>query len=191
MEVAQMKTSQYNTKLFSQEWSNEEDFLTDWKASGLYQNGLVKDVSIKTLFWLLYQRYGNSPIANMDENQWKLRIHAIIFQYAPTWEKKLDIQATLRALEEADLIAGNKTVHNRADNPSGSPSDGELDELEYISEQSTDGVKRGKLEAYQILYNLLEDDVTGAFINRFQKCFKVVIAPENPLLYETEEDVEL
>ena len=56
------------------------------------------------MYYLLYARYGNTPIANYDQTQWKYKMFSIIFQYGPTWEKRLGIQTTLRGLQVSDLV---------------------------------------------------------------------------------------
>lgn len=93
---------QYDTKLMTEVWSQASDFLTDYKAAGIPTT--ISDQNATTLYYLLYARYGNTPIANYDENQWKYKMFSIIFQYGPTWEKRLDIQTTLRGLQISDLV---------------------------------------------------------------------------------------
>ena len=93
---------QYDTKLMTDVWSQASDFLTDYQNAGIPTT--ISNQNATTLYYLLYARYGNTPIANYDENQWKYKMFSVIFQYGPTWEKRLDIQTTLRGLEIADLI---------------------------------------------------------------------------------------
>ena len=187
MKMIQM-TPIYSTKIFTEIWGNESDFISDIKDSGLNK---LSDDSLHILFRLLFARYGNSPISNMDENQFKAKVAAIIFQYGPTWEKRLDIQAKLRDLKEDELLAGGKQIFNQADNPEVSPGTQSLEELTYINNQKTALTKRSKLEGYSILLNLLETDVTEEFISKFRKCFVTIVAPQFPLLYGPfEEDEE-
>lgn len=245
---------------------------------------------------------------------------SIIFQYGPTWEKRLDIQTTLRGLQISDLIdngsyratssqSGSETssktgsdnntrtlnttekntgtsalantgtdttastgtqsvartgtvgttgetedIKNHAFNPSTAPAQNAYSPLSYINEQHatkndvnstvtnnltdtttndlenqtthnttstttndlsrsdtgtitdaraiTDSVSAenssqnetttvmtaGKLKAYEKLLELLETDVTGAFINKFKVCFKQFVMPERHMIYVTEED---
>ena len=93
---------QYDTKLMTEVWSDASGFLTDYQNVGIPTT--ISNQNATTLYYLLYARYGNTPIANYDENQWKYKVFSIIFQYGPTWEKRLDIQTTLRGLQIADLI---------------------------------------------------------------------------------------
>ena len=93
---------QYDTKLMTEVWSQASDFLTDYQNAGIPTT--ISNQNATTLYYLLYARYGNTPIANYDENQWKYKMFSIIFQYGPTWEKRLDIQTTLRGLQISDLV---------------------------------------------------------------------------------------
>ena len=151
---------------------------------------IIKQATATNLFYLLYANYGNSHIASSDETQFLYRLFSIIFMYGPTWEKRLDIQANLRALTEADLLQGAKQIINHAYNPGTEPSTGDLEELEAINEQNTNNYKRSKLDAYGALWDLLSLDVTKAFLDKFKDLFIKVIASGKPLLYVTEEDEE-
>ena len=309
---------QYDTKLMTDVWSQASDFLTDYQNAGIPTT--ISNQNATTLYYLLYAKYGNTPIANYDENQWKYKMFSVIFQYGPTWEKRLDIQTTLRGLQIADLIdngsyralssqSGTETssktgsdnntrtlnttekntgtsalantgtdttastgtqsvartgtvgttgetedIKNHAFNPSTAPAQNAYSPLNYINEQNatknnanstvtnnltdtttndlenqtthnttsttTNDLSRsdtgtitdaraitdstsaentsqnetttvmtaGKLKAYEKLLELLETDVTGAFINKFKVCFKQFVMPERHMIYVTEED---
>jgi hypothetical protein len=73
---------------------------------------------------------------------------SVIFQYGPTWQKRLDIQAKIRGLTDSDILIGSKAIYNTALNPSTAPSTGSLEELTYINSQNTTNYKKSKLEAY-------------------------------------------
>ena len=322
MEVQKMSNvemfPQYDTKLMTDVWSQASDFLTDYQNAGIPTT--ISNQNATTLYYLLYAKYGNTPIANYDENQWKYKMFSVIFQYGPTWEKRLDIQTTLRGLQIADLIdngsyralssqSGTETssktgsdnntrtlnttekntgtsalantgtdttastgtqsvartgtvgttgetedIKNHAFNPSTAPAQNAYSPLSYINEQhatkndvnstvtnnltdtttndlenqtthnttstTTNDLSRsdtgtitdaraitdstsaenssqnetttvmtaGKLKAYEKLLELLETDVTGAFINKFKVCFKQFVMPERHMIYVTEED---
>lgn len=70
----------YDTKLFSEIYSEASKFVADYKASGLYDatsghlNNSLSDEKATTLFYLLYAKYANNPIANLDENQFKYKM---------------------------------------------------------------------------------------------------------------------
>lgn len=180
-----IKTPLYNTMTFADVWDEEATFLSDYQSNGIPTT--ITEDSIKTLFYLLYARYGNNPIANMDINQFKYKMFSVIFQYGPTWERRLQIQNSLRSMSEAELLSGAKTISNHAYNPSAEPTTGSTEEIDYINEQNTLSAKKGNVEAYAMLWSMLKTDVTENFLKQFQKCFKLVVRPENPLLYIEEE----
>lgn len=185
---------QYSTVIFTDVWDNVDDFKSDFADSpfnGCIKSGGESDPdNVSLLFYLLYARYGNSPLALTDINQFKFRLFSIIYQYGPSWEKRLDIQAKLRELSEDDIIAGSKAIYNNALNPSTAPSTGTLEELTYINSQNTTNYKKSKMEAYAQLWNLIETDVTEEFLLKFKKCFKIFISAEQPLLYVQDEEDE-
>ena len=183
---------QYDTVLFSQIYDNVDDFIDDYKnLNEEFINGIpttISDTNASTLFYLLYARFCNNPIANYDVTQFKYKLFSIIWQYGPTWEKRLWIQGNLRNLTETDLLKGSKAIYNHAYNPSTAPSSGTLTELQYINEQNTTNYKKSYMDAYSQLWELLDTDVTQEFINRFQKLFKQFVRPEKTWIYVTEVD---
>ena len=176
----------YDTKLFNEIWEDKDDFLYDYNNVGIPTT--ISSASAQTLYYLLYARYGNNPIANLDEEQFKYKIFSVIFQYGPTWEKRLDIQQKLRALTDDQILVGTGAIYNHAFNPSTAPTTQSMDELSYINDQNTTKYKKSKMDAYSQLWELLKTDVTEEFINRFRKCFKTFVAPEKPLIFVTEVD---
>lgn len=179
------KTPQYNTMLFCEVYDDEEKFIEDYKGVGIPTT--INDESATIVFYLLYGRYGNNPISNMSVDQFKIKLFNIIWQYGPSWEKRLEIQKKLRELTEDELVAGAKTINNHSFNPSTEPSTSSLEELTTIDNQNTTSFKRSKLEAYAQIWSLIKTDVTEDFIERFRALFKKFVAPEEPLLY-IEED---
>lgn len=179
---------EYNTLLFTDVWDEALKFVTDYRASGIPIT--ISDANATTLYYLLYARYGNTPISAMDEYQWKTRVFSIIFQYGPTWEKKLEIQQSVRALTINDLKNGSTTIYNKALNPASAPSDQTTTEIPYINEQNVSKVQKNASQAYAEWMSLLEEDVTGYFLRKFDGCFKKIVRPEKTLEYVTEEDYE-
>ena len=189
LEVKKMNSwVEYNTLLFTDVWDEVAKFVKDYQTSGIPTT--ISKESATTLFYLLYARYGNTPISAMDEYQWKTRIFSIIFQYGPTWEKKLEIQQKIRNLNINDLKKGATTIYNKALNPASAPSDQTLDEINYINEQNVSKVQKNDSQAYAEWMSLLEEDVTGYFLRKFDGCFKKIVRPEKTLEYVTEEDYE-
>lgn len=186
-----MNSLQYNTPLFTDIWNSADDFKTDLQASPFANSiSATNPDNVSLLYYLLYARYGNNPIANTDINQFKYKMYSVIFQYGPTWQKRLDIQNKVRALTEDELMAGGKAIYNSAYNPSQAPSTASLEELDYINAQNTTNYKKSKLEAYSILTELLKTDVTEAFLGKFKICFKTFVMPEKVLLYVDDDDSE-
>lgn len=180
---------QYSTKIFTSIWDEASEFVADYKGSGLYDtNNKISDTSATTLYYLLYARYGNSPIANRDINQFKYKVYSIIFQYGPKWEKDLDVQKKVRALTDDEIRLGSKAIYNQAMNPATEPTTAALDEITYINAQNTTNYKKSPLEGYAILEELLRDDITKIFVDRFNICFKKFVSDERPIIYVSEED---
>lgn len=149
---------------------------------------MLEEKSLETLFYLLYGRYGNSHIATTDLNQFIYKVASTIFMYGPTWEKRLKIQADLRALNDADLLKGSQAIYNTANAPGTSlaSSTNEEGKVDYISGQNTTDYRKSKMEAYAALTSLLETDVTKEFIDRFANLFIKIVEPYSPLWYVTE-----
>ena len=179
------------TKKFTDEFESYNDFLYYYLNCGIPTTIAYADAasnsSLKTLYYLLYAKYANNFITNLDENQWRYKVFSTIFKYGPTWEKRLDIQKKLRELTDAQLLEGAKAIYNHAFNPSTEPSTQTTDELPYINDQNTTNYKKTKMDAYTQLWNLLATDVTEGFLERFAPLFKKFIAPYT-YLYESEED---
>jgi len=105
--------------------------------------------------------------------------------YAPTWEKRLDIQSKLRKLSDDDIFTGTKQIYNHSYNPGVAPTTQTLNELSTIDEQNVNNVQKNKIDAYANLISLLETDVTESFIAKFKKLFKIFIEPDSTLYYKT------
>ena len=176
----------YRTRKFTDIYDNVNDFLEDYSDNGLPM--LVDTTNMTTLFYLLYARYGNSTIASSDENQFKYKLFSIVFQYGPTWAKRLEIQDKIRNLTEDELRESAKALYNHSYNPSTLPSTDTVDELLTINEQNVTKHRRSKTDAYALLNDLLETDVTEEFISKFKKLFITIVEPELPLWYVSNEE---
>ena len=172
--------------LFTQVFGNAETFLAFLQNNGVPLKITVENAEL--LYYLLYARYGNSHIANNDENQFKYRLASTIFMYGPTWEKELEVQDALRNLTLAELQTGSKQIANHAYNPSTAPSTAALEELPKIDQQNTLTWKKSPLEGYNYLLDLLSADVTNRFIGRFKDLFLKFVLPHEEFIYESEVD---
>lgn len=179
----------YSSPTFDEVFASSDSFVNGYKASPLYLSELT-DANITLIYSLLSSKYGTTPIINKTEEAFKNKLYSVIYQYAPTWSKKLSIQTTLRGLSEADLILGTTTIYNRASNPETTPTTGTLDELTYVNDQNTQKFKRNKSQAWSELYSLLRDDITKAFLDRFRICFRNIVAGDYVLVEEEDEEDE-
>lgn len=73
-------------------------------------------------------------------------------------------------------------------NPADAPATDGDDILKYINGQNTTTYTKSPLEGYAILEQLLRDDVTKIFVDKFNICFKKFVSSERPLIYVSEED---
>ena len=162
-----------------------KDFLDDYKSNGIPTT--ITEDSAKTLYYLLQARYGSWQIASDSSDVFSMKLFAIIFQYAPTWEKKLDIQNKIRNLTEDEIRTGTKAIYNQAMNPGTEPSTGSLEELTSINTQNTTGYKKSKLDAYMSVWGMLATDVTEELLARFKPLFSKWVLG-SPLLYADEEE---
>lgn len=181
----------YRQITFEDCWSTADKFLAEYKDSGLYTTqNKITDSNAKILYYLLYSKFGGSVIASSNTNQFKYQVWCTIFEFGPTWEKRLDIQDKLRKLTEDELLSGGLMIYNHANNPSTAPSTTDKSELDYIDDQNTARRIQGKLQGYSLLNELLKTDVTASFLQKFSKFFITIVLPEKPLWYKTEEEPE-
>lgn len=182
---------EYITKTFSQIYENYESFKSDYDdLVQLVSGGVVplSEENARATYYLLYARYGNNPIVNYDETQFKMKLMAVIATYGPVWERKKAIQASLRGLSEAELLQGAKQIYNHAFNPSTEPSTQELEELTHINDQNVTNNKKSKMEAYSILWANLHVDATDEYMNKFKNCFSRFVGDQYPIIYCEEDE---
>lgn len=179
---------QYENKRFTDIYSTIDAFIEDYNTCGIPT--IISEDSIRILFYLLYARYGNNPIANSDENQFKYKVFSIIFQYGPTWEKRLEIQANLRDLSIEEAAEGARSIYNHAYNPSSGPSTGTTDELNFINDQNVSKFKKSKTDAAMDLWDLLRVDVSETFLIQFRKLFIPIVQPQETYIFTTVSEEE-
>lgn len=182
---------EYITKTFTQVFPSYDDFKSDYDDLIPLVSGGVAPLgvdNIKATYYLLYARYGNTPIVNFDETQFKMKLMAVIVTYGPLWERKKGIQKSLRDLTEAELLQGAKQIYNHAFNPSTEPTTAELEEVTHINDQNTTNNKKSKMEAYSILWANLHVDATDEYMNKFKNCFSRFVGNQFPIVYVDEED---
>lgn len=176
----------YRTRKFTDIYPLAADFLMEYKNNGIPVT--IDETSASTLFYLLYARYGNSHIASSDEDQFRYKLFATIFMYGPAWEKRLKLQEDARLLTVEQVMEdGGKAIYNHAYNPSSAPSTQATNELEYVNDQNVTKYKKSRVDSIAIINSLIETDVTEEFISKFKKLFLVIVEPQQPLWYVTEE----
>lgn len=146
--------------------------------------------TLELCYLLLLTRYGESHFAGYNSEMAAMKVIQMVGSYAPALKQKLKIQDKLVSfdLDGDELLNGTSQIFNHADHPNTDPSTATLEELTYIDSQSTQKVRRGKLEAYAMLMQLMDGDLYDEFTNRFQKLFIRIAQPQRPTLYENEED---
>lgn len=175
----------YRTNKFSDIYPTVDDFIEDYQSSGIPTTVSVNEgpLSASTIYYLLYANYADRHFISNDPTRRILQLFSLIWQYAPTLNKKLEMQDKLRNLTDKDLRVGSAQIHNFADHPDTDPSTRTDDELEYISNQNVVKFKKSKIDAYTQLYEVLSQDLIQEFINRFKVLFLTVVEPNDPLLY--------
>lgn len=174
----------YRQLRFTDVFPDEQSFLDEYGA-GKIQTTISND-NARTLYYLLYGQYGNSTIAASDINRFRYQLFSIVFAYGPTWEKRLEIQKTLRELTPDELLLGSMQINNQAAHTGQAPTTQTLEELPGINEQYVTKRRKDKLTAYGVLAELLKTDVTMDFIAKFKRLFITIVQPEMPLWYATE-----
>ena len=182
---------EYITKTFTEVFSSYDLFKKDYDdLMPLISGGTtpLKEENIKATYYFLYARYGNNPIVNYDDTQFKMKIMSVIFTYGPTWERKRAIQNSLRNLTDAELIQGAKQIYNHAFNPSTEPTTNQLEELTHINDQNVTNNKKSKMEAFSILWANLHVDATDEYLNKFKNCFSRFVGDQYPIIYIEEDE---
>lgn len=186
------------TRSFADIFPDFETFQNAWNNTVFSQQAVALSQTIPEgegpqnlalIYELLLSRYANSTIASSDENRFVLQCMATIFQYAPAWIKRLDIQHTLHEMDlnSEEFLRGSSMISNISLNPSEDPANDTMAALSTVNQQNVNTQKRDKFKALAILEELLKTDITGAFIDKFRPLFRIIVAPQRPLFYITEE----
>lgn len=149
----------------------------------------MTNYNIKTLYYLLYAKYGSSHINSDNPTQWKYKIFSNIFAMGPTWKQKGELQEILHESSIDDLQKGAIQINNTSANPDGlpiNPTGSTVDKWDSIGGVNTQGTflnKSGKLTTISNTHYALKNDTVGWFIKTFQKYFIIMTAPAKPLWY--------
>ena len=189
-----MEIQEFDNMTFSDLWSTQEEFVNAYKVVGFpqtYEGGTyVSDEDLKLIWLLLAGRFADSTIKPFNTyGAFQVRFMSRVWQHAPAWKKKLDIQNKLRSLsleDGSEIYKGSAAIYNTALNPSTTPGANTDSELNYINSQNVTKYNKSKLEGLAILSDLLKNDVTESFLRRFDDFFKTIIYTGKTYLYETE-----
>lgn len=178
----------YETKTFSQVFPDYDDF-TDTVNNGFgeYCKNVLTSDNLKSLYFMLYAKYGNTPMINLSEEVFKAKIVSVIFQKGPTWQRKLKLQKDIRDLSDDELKKGATTIYNQALHPEQAPDTNTSEELSYINGQNVSKHKRSSMDAYAFLMDLLQTDVTEGFLKAFAPLFTKFVDPDIQHIYVSEE----
>lgn len=179
-----------NQKTFLDIYSDQADMFNDLRNNYSFMKPHEDEMSdsfILGTYWLLVARYGDQAINGYtDEGRWKLRLFATIKAYGPTWEKKTRLQRQIRTLTLDELKETGKMINNTALNPNNEPTTAELD---YISSQNTSKSTMSDIDALNMQYVSLNDDLDRDYTDHFKFLFSKFLLPDVPLyLYDNEED---
>lgn len=185
------------TRTFAQIFPTFEEFQAFWNLTTFSKQAVALSQvipegegpqNLNLIYELLMAEYANSNIASSDENRFKFQCMSLIFQYAPAWIKRLEIQHELHEMDlgSDEFLRGSMSVFNTALNPETGPGTDSLDTISTINQQNVNIQKRDKFKSLAILAELLETNITDEFIRRFKVLFTYIVAPQRPLFYTTE-----
>lgn len=182
------KYGNYRTRTLSQiiDDYNWDTLFTDFSVilEGITQE--QRDV----LYIILMSAYGESHVANMNENTFIMQFASKIASCAPAFFKYKQLQDALSKMSLEEMIDGGTSILNHASNPNISPSDQTLTELTYIDSQTVNKLKKNKLQAYAEVISLIDSDIYAKFISKFQPLFLRITMPQSPLYYENDIEEE-
>lgn len=176
------------TKTFSEAYPTYDLFLSDYNGFDLKSVPFKNTDFLKTIYTILMGEYASSAIMNMSEPQFKIRLFTRIMAHGPQYERELDIQAKLLSMDDSEIQVSAKAIYNTSLNPSRKPTTHTLEELTTINQQSVTNHVRSKLDAWDYLGQLMDDDITKRFVKKFNDLFVVVLKTNNPLWYTTKEE---
>lgn len=140
--------------------------------------------TMTTLYYLLLARHGSDHMRGDYPYRWKLKLMSTVFQYGPTWSKRLELQDKIRNLSDEELQKGTVTIYNNARNPNTAPGADTWTALPGINSQNQTLNKRGLADAYATADAILRIDVTEEFLARFDKFFGLMATGGDEVEYD-------
>jgi hypothetical protein len=177
----------YNTVTFSDHFPDYETW--EEKIGGMltipYLDATLHPgiPSPETIYTLLMAEYKNSHVASDDPTRFVLKCAALMYQYAPQYQREMEIQVKLRDMTQDEMLNGGETIANEAAHPGKTMDVDAHEKVTTVNAQRTAWRQKDKATAYAELYALLDADITTRFVNRFRRLFIVNATPRKPLLY--------
>ena len=178
---------EYENLTFDEVFSSDTDFKDKIRDTGLITDASITDNFLKLLYAMLFAKHGSDAIVSANEEQWIFKVALTTASYAPTYLKKQDIQAKLRALNLDELREGYKNIFNHAVNPSTKPSTENTAELPYINDQNVNKGTKSKADAYAYLWEILKWNITDEFLKKYDKLFSMVATTTPRAVYISEQ----
>lgn len=147
--------------------------------------------TMTTLYYLLWARYASNHINSDYPQQWKMKLMMTVFEYGPTWSKRLEIQEKVRNMSDDEIQKGTIMTYNTAMNPDGAPTTETWETLKGINSQNKNLYQRGKLDSYAYIDQILKTDVTREFIEKFKRYFDIMASPGGQLDYDLSKIAQL
>lgn len=177
-----------NQKVFFDVYDNQDDFLNDLNNNYSFFKPDMDEEYITKTYWLIAARFGDQAITGYtDEGRWKLRLFQTINQYGPVWAKKTELQKSIRNLTIDQLKETGKVINNTALNPNNEPT---TEELNYISAQSTSKSTMSNIDALNLQYVALNDDLDKVYTDHFKPLFSKFLLPDSPLYLYKDTEVD-
>lgn len=175
--------SQDSNYTFNELYPDADTFLADYKACEF--PATISDENVKLLYFSLLARRSLDCIQSESVGMFKYKMFLLIWQYGPSWEAKLNIQKKLQQLPDSDILDGGTQIYNTGTNPStpiGTDQEqykGTLskNELNFVQQQNVTLSTRSKTNAYRGYQDMLKNDVSEEFFDKFDKLFAFVYAP--------------
>lgn len=175
---------EYNNMSFNDVFPTKEEFLKAYNNE--YFPKTISDENAGLLWALLKAKHDNDIVASGDIGRFHLSVFSIIYKEGPIWEKRMSLQSELRGLSSDELLkaATNKVVMNRAENPASFIEEGTGDDylIQQINSQTSQISKASKLSAIASL-NMLMEDVTEPFLQKFKGLFLTIVQFDSVALY--------
>lgn len=142
----------------------------------------------EVIYVMLAAEYKNSHVASSDEGRFVLKCAALLYQYAPQFQKEMETQAKLRAMTDDELLSGAEMIANDAAHPASHIDVDDHEKIDTVNGQRTSWEKKDITRGYAELFALLDAELPSRFVERFRRLFLVSVAPLAPLLYPEIED---